>query len=135
MATNLVHLHQAAKDLDRQVASLYTPIKEGKLKAYTSSGDPIDHRYLHTTDIWVEEQAATAWSNKATRRKPRKRAFASRRKENLTQTKMFDTEPMLPGVPDGNVTFTFTNDHGKKMTVSGELKNAEFILNLLKESN
>ena len=134
MATNLVHLHQAAKDLDRHVASLYTPIKEGKLKAYNAAGELLDHTNIHTTDIWVEEQAATAWSNQAVRRKARKRAFASRRKENLTQTTMFETTPE-PSVPDGEVTFTFFNAAGQPMTVSGEIKNAEFILNLLKESN
>lgn len=135
MATNLVHLHQAAKDLDRHVASLYTPIKEGKLKAYTADGRLLDYKSIHTTDIWVEEPAATAWSNKAVRRKSRKRAFASRRKENLTQTNMFDNPPQLPGVPEGTVTFSFTTDTGKPMKVTGEIKNAEFILSMLKGSN
>lgn len=135
MATNLVHLHQAAKDLDRQVASIYTPIKEGKLKAYTADGTLLDWKTIHTTDVWVEEQAATAWSNKAVRRKSSKRAFASRRKGKLTQTELFNTAPQLPGVPDGTVTFTFTTDYGQKMEVTGEIKNAEFILELLKGSN
>ena len=135
MATNLVHLHQAAKDLDRHVASIYTPIKEGKLKAYTAEGKLLNYQNIHTTDIWVEEPAATAWSNNATRRKSKKRAFASRRKERLTQTEMFSNPPQLPGVPEGTVTFTFTTNNGQRMEVTGEIKNAEFILEMLKGSN
>lgn len=138
MATNLLHLYEAVKLVDRHVASAYTAIKEGRLPAFNQHGEPIDPATLRTTLVYVQEEDMVSWSANAARRSRNRKAHATRKTQpQLTQTSLFpvqSTKEAAQPSPDDRVAFSF-EVNGTRVEVAGAIQNqafASFVIELLK---